>query len=178
MISPVKIKNLENWYVIDSILFNDHAKKVIKEAKQFEQYISLKGAMLSSLFEYYNHIRYIPKYPEQPTSVKTLTESAKQNAIFAKKMAANIMAESRVREALKKKIVREGRNSPDMNKFADKVIKEKFTQLALDNALVGIPVIESTKKAACDDFTGQMLEDSYKQMRNAIVRLSKTCTKI
>jgi CRISPR/Cas system CSM-associated protein Csm4 (group 5 of RAMP superfamily) len=178
MLSPIKVKILEDWYVIDSILFNDHAKKVIKEAKKFEQYISLKGAFLSSLFEYYNHIKYVPKYEIQPTSVKTLTEAAQKNAIFARKMATNIMAEARVREALKKKIVREGRNTSNMDKFADKVIKEKFTQLALDNALIGIPVIEATMKTACDDFTGQMLEDSYKQMRTAIIRLAKTCTKV
>jgi len=176
-VNPVKVKILEEWYVVDSILLGGHAKDVISSPKQFEQYVALKGSLLSSLFEFYSHIKYIPKYDKVPRSVRTLTEAAKQTAIHCKKLASNIMNKDIVRESLKKKIVREGKNTSDMDKFADKIIREKFNQLALDNALMGIPIIEAANKKACEDFTGQMLQDSYKLMRNAVVRLAKSCTK-
>lgn len=174
----IQTKILENWYIIDSVLLNGHAKGKIKSPKLFEQYVSLKAAFLHTLFEFYSHINYIPRYEDGlPKSVKALTEQAKLSAKSSKKIAASILHKENVREALKKRIIKEAeeRKITDMNTFSDKIIKEKFIQFSLDNALMGLPLLESSNKKALDDFKGQMLNESYKMYRNAIIQLARTC---
>ncbi len=175
----VQTKILENWYIMDSLLLNGHAKEKIKDAKLFEQYVSLKAAFLHTLHELYGHINYIPEYEREPKSVRTLTEHAVAGAKHAKKLAANIMHKEDVRTALKKRIVQEAETKQvtDMDAFSDNIIKEKFTQIALDNALIGIPVLESKNKAAFDDFKGEMLNEAYKMYRNELVKLARICMK-
>jgi len=175
----VQTKILENWYIMDSLLLNGHAKEKIKDAKLFEQYVSLKAAFLHTLHELYCHINYTPEYEREPKSVRTLTEHAVIGAKHAKKLAANIMHKEDVRTALKKRIVQESETKQitDMDTFSDNIIKEKFIQLSLDNALIGIPVMESKKKAAFEDFKGEMLNESYKMYRSAIIKLAGTCMK-
>ena len=175
-------KILEAWYVVDSILFNDHAKYVIKEGSKFREYISLKGAMLSSLYEYYSHIKYQPIYEDGvlPTDIKVLVENARKTAIYSKKVASKMLQKENIKTALKQKIIREAEenNAKDVNSFSEQVIQEKFTQLTLDNILVGIPVLDSQDQDKCDDMKGQILEDSYKMMRNNLMDLAKTCMTI
>jgi len=175
----IQTKILENWYVIDSILLNGHAKEKIKSAKLFEQYTSLKAAFLNTLFEFYNHINYIPNYDKKIENVKQLTEHAVISAKYSKKLAANILHKEDVRIALKNKIIQEAKSKSikNMNVFSDAIIQEKFIQLSLDNALIGIPVIEAKKKKAFDDFKGEILEESYRMYRNAIMQLALTCMK-
>jgi hypothetical protein len=179
MNKAVKVKILENWYAIDSILFNKHARDVIKEGATFREYVSLKGALLSNLFEFYAHIQYSPVYKDLPTSVKSLTESSKQSARYAKTLAANILKNKGVQEALKKRIIRESQQQEikNVDAYANKVVSEKFTQLSLDNVLVGVPILEARCISCTEDFKGQILEDAYKMMRNSLIDLSKKCIK-
>lgn len=174
----LQTKVLENWYLIDSVLLNGHAKSKIKSPKLFEQYVSLKAAFLHTLYEFYCHINFMPRYEDGlPKNVKALTEQAKCSAKASKKIAADILHKESVREALKKRIIREAeeKNIKDMDSFSDKIIKEKFIQFSLDNALIGLPLLESANKKALDDFKGQMLNESYKMYRNAIIQLARTC---
>lgn len=175
-----KIKVLENWYIIDSILFNGHAKKFIKEAKDFEQYITLKGAFLSTIYEYYCHIKYVPSYGDSvPVSTKQLCESAKTSAVYARKLAANIIHKEAVKESLKKKIIREAakKNIKNMDKFSETVVHESFIKLSLDNALVGLALLEAADRAKKDDFSGSIFYESYKMYRDSLIHLSRTCTR-
>lgn len=176
----VKVKILEGWYTIDSILFSKHAKNVIKEGSKFREYVSLKGAMLSNLHELYNHIGYNPEWDSCPDTLKGLVEGAKHSAINGKKLASNMIKNTKISEALKKKIVRESREKgiTNVNSFADKVIHEKFTQLAFDNIFVGIPILESGRAECTEDFKGQVLEDAYKMMRNSLIHLADTCSRV
>jgi hypothetical protein len=175
----VKVKILEGWYTIDSILFSNHAKKVIKEGSKFREYVSLKGAMLSNLHELYTHIGYDPEWDACPDTLKGLVEGAQQSAKYGKKLASNMIKNTKISEALKKKIVRESRERgvKDVNTFADKVIHERFTQLAMDNIFVGVPILESSCATCTQDFKGQVLEDAYKMMRNSLIHLADTCSK-
>ena len=172
-------KVLEHWYAIDSILFNDHAKYVIKEGSMFREYVSLKQAMLSSLYEYYSHIQYNPEYNTPPVEVKALVESARVSALYGKKLASNIINKEDVRKALGKKIVKEARerNITDVDGFSDHIVNEKFVQISLDNILVGIPVMEAVCPKCCNDVKGQVMEDAYRMLRQNLMDLAASCTK-
>jgi len=172
-------KILEHWYAIDSLLFNDHAKYVIKEGSKFREYITLKQATLSSLYEYYQHIKYNPII-ESTGSEKVLIENARKSAIYGKKLASNILNKESVRSALSKKILREAKenNIKDVDGYSSVVVREKFTQISIDNVLIGVPILECVCKECCNDIKGQVMEDAYKMLRNNLIELSQSCTKI
>ena len=176
----IKVKILESWYIIDSVLFGDHSRNVVKENATFREYASLKGALLSNLFEYYTHIKYTPVYESVPHGVKQLTIAARDSARYSKKLASNILQQEAVKEAIKRRVIRESkdRKIENVETFTDSLITEKFIQIALDNALIGVPVLEARSIKNTEDFRGQILEDTYKMMRNSLIDLSRKCTKI
>ncbi len=172
-------KILEHWYSIDSVLFNDHSKYCIREGSKFREYVTLKGAMLSSLYEFYQHIKYQPIYEKEilPTNLKSLVENAKHSAIYSKKISSKILNKENVKQSLKNKIIKESKEKKikDFKSFSDKVINEKFNQMSLDNILIGIPIIECSNMNACKDIKGEILRESYILMRNNLVDLAMSC---
>lgn len=169
-------KNLENWYIIDSILFNDHARNVIKEDSVFKEYVSLKASLLSNLYEYWQHVNYSPVDSKIPSNVKTLQESAKISARRGKTLASELISRDSFKAKLKTHILEESKkhNVTDLNTFQSKIIQEKFKQLALDNCLIGLPLLESKNVTSVCNFECKILENAHKVMRDKLVKLSMT----
>lgn len=172
-------KNLENWYIIDSVLFNAHAREVIKEGKVFKEYIALKASLLSNLYEYWQHVQYTPVDDSTPTKVKTLQESAVVTAKKGKALAAELLTRDKFKARLKTHIVAESKKHDikDLNAFQAKVVEERFKQFALDNCLIGLPLLESKSPDAKCNFECKILEDAHRLMRDNLVRLSMTSKK-
>jgi hypothetical protein len=172
-------KNLENWYIIDSVLFNGHAREVIKEGKVFKEYIALKASLLSNLYEYWQHVDYTPVENSTPVKVKTLQESAVRTARKGKALASELLTRDNVKSRLKKHIVSESKKHEikDLNAFQAKVVEERFKQFALDNCLIGMPLLESKSPDAKCNFECKILEDAHRLMRDNLVRLSMTAKK-
>ena len=58
-----KIRVLENFYSLDYVLFGKPVSKVDTCCPVFvEEYLSVKGALLSTVVEMYNLINYSPKF--------------------------------------------------------------------------------------------------------------------
>jgi len=176
----VIIKNLRNWYIIDSVLFNDYSKKVIKEDTVFNEYVSLKSALLSNLFEYYDIIGYTPTENETPKNVNVLQESASKIALKCKAISSKLLNKTPIKENIKNLIVSESKKNPKLgqDKVSDFIIQEKFLQLSLDNALIGLPLMECKDIDETTRFKGKILEEAHKMMRDSLVRLAMTCKKI
>ena len=172
--------NLENWYSIDSILFNGHARNIIREGSAYREYCVLKAGLLSNLFEYWNHVGYKPKNRVIPNTVKTLQESAVNTAKKSKMLASDMLSKNSVKTSLKNYIISEStsRNITDLDSFQGKIIHEKFMQISLDNCLIGIPLLESESINSTCSFECQILEKAHKMNRDAIVRLALTCEKV
>ena len=78
--NPVKKKAhiseiLRDWYFIDSVLLNGHAKTIITDSKDYHLYLSLKKALLTDLSEFYNHIGYDSKFGNGISNTKALQKS-------------------------------------------------------------------------------------------------------
>jgi len=172
-------KLLENWYAIDSVLLNGHARSVIKEGKAFKEYTALKASVLSNLFEYWQKVQYVPT-EDVPSEIKALQESAKQDAIKSKKLAGKLLIKESVKKKLKGIVMTEATKYgiDDINEFGDKVIQEKFLELALDNLMIGIPVLESKKATSKCDVDCKILEDAHRMMRSSLVRIALSAKKI
>jgi hypothetical protein len=172
-------KNLKNWYIIDSILFNANAREVIAEGAVFKEYVALKASLLSNLYEYYQHVNYAPVDSDTPSSVRTLQESAVTEAKKGKSLSADLLSIDKFKAKLKNHIVAESKkhNIKDLSKFQDKIVEERFKQFALDNCLIGLPLLESISPDAKCGFECQILENAHRMMRDNLVRLSLTCRK-
>jgi len=165
---------LRNWYFIDSILLNEHAKKCITDTKDYNEYISLKAALLSDLFEFYNYIGFSPKETKIPENHKVLQEQAVQMAKKSKCVAARMLECKDMKNHLKKVIMNEfSKSKKDVNEISDRVINERFVKIALDNMLVGIPVLECINKDKVSDFKGGMLEQAYLTVRSEMIKIAK-----
>tara|TARA_Y100000310_G_C20673779_1_gene811710 strand:+ start:2225 stop:2797 length:573 start_codon:yes stop_codon:yes gene_type:complete len=172
------VKILESWYLVDSILFNNHAKKVITKGKDFKEYVTMKASFLSNLYEMWDHIGYVPNMESDVSSVKILKESAVISAKKGKSLSSDIMMKDGSIQKIKSKVIKESKDKEnvDVTKLSEKIIREKFVQMTLDNCLVGIPLLESkeTKKLSGEDFKGEILADSYKMIRDSLIHLSRT----
>ena len=165
---------LKCWYFIDSVLLNGHAKQVIVKESDYNEYVSLKAAVLSDLYEFYNYIEYGPKNMKVPGDHKILQEQAVHMAKKSKAVSARMLECVDMKSHLKKVIMSEfARTKKDVNKISDTVINERFTKMALDNMLVGIPVLECKNKSKVSDFKGGMLEQAYLTMRSEMFKIAK-----
>lgn len=168
------VEALKAWYIIDSVLLNDHARKVFKEDNDFNEYVTTKAALISTLHEFYTYIGYNSK--NNYTSDKILQESAVISAKNSKALAANMLQKPSFKTYMKNYIMKESVSNKvsDLKSFQVKVITERFLRMSLDNALIGIPLIECKKVDDKPDFTRNILEESYRMLRTALIHLVNT----
>ena len=169
------IENLKNWYFVDSVLLNGHAKKIIKDNKEFNEFISLKAALLSNLNEFYKYIGYSPKN-EIPEYENVLKENAVKDARKSKALAAKMIQSESFKNHMKKVIIKEFKTNPSkshINEVSDKVIKNRFSKICLDNVLIGIPLIKCQNKSRVGDFKAQMLEQAYLLIRSDLINIAE-----
>lgn len=164
------VENLKNWYAIDSILLNEHANRSFVNGKDYKQYLALKAALLSNLYEFHQHVGFSPK-SKGYSSDKVLQEAAVVTAKDGKALAATMIQRPEFKNHIKEFIVRESVKRPGVNKseFSKKVISERFMRMALDNVLIGIPLLESVHPEKAKDFEGEILEEAYRMMRTSLI---------
>jgi len=169
------VENLRNWYVIDSILLNEHASTAFVKGKDYKQYLALKAALLSNLYEFHSHIGFDPK-GDMAQSDKVLQESAVSIARVGKATAAKMIQQPEFKNFIKEFIVRESTRKDVGNRtaFSGKVIAERFMRMALDNVLIGMPLLESSAPEKAKDFQGEILEEAYRMMRTSLIHHVKT----
>lgn len=179
-----KIRILENFYSIDYVLFGKPLKNVeLKEdcdvcnAALIEEYVATKGALLSTIIEMYKLIEHSPDVIDEKINVKQLNEMAVSSAKVARKNALSLLETPRGKASIKERLV----ESLTENKKVDLVeevstrIKEKAFSLAIDNLLVSRAINESKNYKELDSWTGKIIEDAYKILRDSLV---ETCLDI
>ena len=176
--TPMIVETLRNWYFIDSVLLNDHAKYAITEKKDFEEYISLKAALMSDLQELYNHVGYKPEN-NVPSNHRKLQESARHLAIKSKEIAARMLENKDMMTHMKKVIREQFEKKPktDFTVLSDKVINERFMKMCLDNILVGKPMLTCEHQDKVSDFKAEILEQGYLTIRSDMIKIAKKYNK-
>lgn len=169
-------ENLKNWYAIDSILLNDHVVYKIQEGKAFKEYVSIKAALLSTLFEYYKHVGFNPTSDIKYKTSRVLQEHAVDIAKRGKSLAADMIQKEAFKSEIKAFIIKEAKNRKitDMKKFSSRVITERFLRMCLDNVLIGLPLLESKTPENARDFKGEILEEAYRMTRNSLIHIART----
>ena len=172
LLKESKIRVLENFYALDYMFFG----KPITEVNCgcpicIEEYVTLKGALLSTIVEMYKLIEHTPTEISNKLDTKSLNEMAKTTAILARDNAKNLVMTERCKEEIKydvKEYVKENIDA-DINPAIALKLKEKAFSLGIDNLLIARALTESTNVGALNEWSGRFLEDAYKALRESIV---------
>lgn len=164
-----KMRVLENFYGIDYAIFG----KPLKEVKNCcpiikEEYVSIKGALLSVYVEMLKIMEHNPKHISKKIGSKQLMEMAKVSAKNARHAAQRVVTTEKARldikTELRESLVKDSKLN--VSDLVETKIREKAFRLAVDNLLVARALQESKNIKALNDWTGKIIEDSYKILRD------------
>lgn len=166
-----KIRVLENFYGIDYVLFGKPINKVKNCCPVVkEEYVSIKGALLSVFIEMLRLMDHKPAgLTEKVTSIM-LTEMAKTSAKNARLAARKIVTTEAARKDIKadlKEALKENAKV-DLQNLVETKIREKGFRLAVDNLLIARALVEAKNLNEMNEWTGKIAEDSYKILRDSL----------
>lgn len=170
-----KIRALENFYALDYVLFGKSISKVETCCPLVkEEYLSIKGALLSVFVEMIKLVGHSPKRIEERTDSKSLIKNARYSAQHARENAQRIVSSDKSRQNIKESMRDELKNDQDadITKVVEQKIREKAFSLAVDNLLLARVVSESKNFDALNTWEGRLIEDSYKILRDNLVEAS------
>jgi len=171
-----KIRVLENFYALDYIFFGKPLKKYDTCCPLLkEEYLSVKGALMSVCIEMLQLINHQPKEIQNKIQTEGLMVNAKKSAKIARENAKLIVSGFKAKKTIKKELheaLQENKNI-DVSTFVSEKIREKAFSLAVDNILIARPIAESTNYKNLNEYTGKIIEDSYKVLRDSLVETAK-----
>ena len=164
-----KIRVLENFYAIDYVLFGKPVTKVQNCCPIIkEEYIQIKGAMLSVFIEMLKLLDHSPKPLTEKVTQKVLKEMARDSAKSSRYAAKKIVTTEKSKADIKfelNQILNED-NKSNITKIVERKITEKAFRLAIDNLLVARALNEANDLSEMNQWTGKIIEDSYKILRD------------
>jgi len=166
-----KIRVLENFYGIDYVLFGKPVNRVTNCCPVVkEEYVSIKGALLSVFIEMLRLMEHTPKKLTEKVTSVMLTEMAKTSAKNARREAKRIVTTEAARKDIKadlKEALKEN-VKVDLPKLVETKIREKGFRLAIDNLLIARALVEAKNLSEMNEWTGKIAEDSYKILRDSL----------
>lgn len=173
-----KIRVLENFYSLDYALFGKPVSEVDTCCPVFvEEYLSVKGALMSLVIEMYKLVKHAPKTITEEVTSKKLMKMARESAEIArencKKLVTSKKGSEDVKESLRESISKTKKNL-DIEKLVQEKIRMKAFSLAVDNLLIGRAIAESKKFDKLNTWNGRIIEDAYKVLRDNLVESAIT----
>lgn len=167
-----KIRVLENFYALDYVFFGKSVAQVESCCPLVkEEYLSIKGALLSVFVEMLKLVGHSPKTIEEQIDSKTLLKVARNSAKIARENAQRIVSTSKsranIKEALKTKLKEE--KNLDISLAIESQIRQKAFSLAVDNLLLARVVSEAESFDKLNEWEGTIIEDSYKILRDNLI---------
>ena len=167
-----KIRLLENFYATDYVFFGKRIREISSCCPVLvEEYLSIKGALMSVMLEMFNMVSHTPDVIEEQITSKKLYNMAVESAKVARNNSQMIVESDKARNDIKLE-VKESIESDKNVKVEDLVklkIQEKAYKLALDNLLIARMISESTDYQKLNTWSGKIVEDAYKILRDSLV---------
>ena len=164
-----KIRVLENFYGIDYVFFGQGVGKVNNCCPVIkEEYVSIKGALMSVFVEMLRLMDHTPQAIEEKVNSKALSKMAKTSANNSRFAAQKVVTTEAARRDIKSELKEalDLNSKADVNKLVETKIREKAFRLAIDNLLVARALTEAKNLKAMNEWTGKIVEDSYKILRD------------
>lgn len=167
-----KIRVLENFYALDYIFFGKPVAKVESCCPLIkEEYISIKGAIMSVFVEMLKLVDHKPGVIKEQVNSNMLMENARSSAKIARENAQKIVSSNKsratIKEALKEKL-KEDKNL-DISAAIEEKIRVKAFGYAVDSLLLARTVKEAKTFNKLNEWEGSIIEDSYKILRDNLI---------
>lgn len=166
-----KIKVLEAFYGIDFALFGKPLRKVDNCCPVIkEEYVSIKGALLSVYAEMLKLMEHTPEPLEDKIGLKEMLKNSIGSAKMAREAARKVVTTERARADIKaelKDALAENKKL-DVTTLVEAKIREKAFRLSVDNILVAQALQEAKNLDAMKSWEGEIIEDSYKILRDSM----------
>jgi len=171
LLKESKIKVLEAFYGIDLALFGKPLKKVDNCCPVVkEEFVSIKGALLSVYVEMLKLMEHTPNTIEEKVDMKKMLRGSVTSAKMAREAARKVVTTERARADIKaelKEALAENKKL-DITALVETRIREKAFRLAIDNILVAQALKEAKNLDAMKSWEGEIIEDSYKILRDSL----------
>lgn len=172
LLKESKIKVLENFYGLDYIFFGRPVSEISTCCPLVkEEYLSIKGALMSVFLEMLRLMEHAPDEDSNRVTSKELMAEARAAAQLSRNEAERVVSSEKSREDIKV-TVREsmvGAGNIDIGALVESKIREKAFALAVDHLLIGGVVTEAVALEDMDSWEGEIIEDSYKILRDNLV---------
>ena len=172
LLKESKIKVLENFYGLDYIFFGRPVSEISTCCPLVkEEYLSIKGALMSVFVEMLKLMEHSPDEDTNRLTSKELMAEARAAAQLSRNEAERVVSSEKSRNDIKVS-VREamvGGSDVDVSMIVESKIREKAFSLAVDHLLIGGVVNESINLEDMDSWEGEIIEDSYKILRDNLV---------
>jgi hypothetical protein len=174
-----KIRILENFGAIDYAIFGKPVAKTDVCCPFFtEEYLASKGALLSIVIEIYKLMDHSPKVIEESVNSSKLREMAKRSASVARENCKLLVSSKNgrkdVKVALRESLTKLKGEKVNIDEMVKNEIRRKAYGLAIDNLLIGRAITESKQYDKMNTWTGRILEDAYKVVRDNLVEAAMT----
>lgn len=167
-----KMRVLENFYAIDYTLFGKPAKEMTSCCPAIvEDYMNLKGALLSIMVEMYTLVEHAPVALDEKADTKKLKGMAKSSAIIARENCKKLVTTEQGRSDIKLSLKESLTEDTDIDELVQEKIREKAFALSIDNLLIARTLTECSDAGISkfNETDGRLLEDAYKVLRDSIV---------
>jgi hypothetical protein len=167
-----KIRVLEDFYALDYVFFGKPVREVefccplVKE-----EYLSVKGALMSVYVEMLKLVGHKPSTISETVNGDKLKKNARYAAKIARENSERIVSSSKARANIKSMLKEELTKDPKVNvsSLVERAIRTKAFSLAVDNLLIARSLKESKGYKKLNTWEGQIVEDSYKILRDNLV---------
>jgi len=168
-----KIRVLENFYALDHIFFGKPVSEVnVCCPIMVEEYVSVKGALLSTMIEMYKYIGHNPNMVSEDIDSDYIMLSARQSAKIARENCEKLIETEQGREDIKtqlREIIETAEGDVDIENLVQEAVREKSYSLAVDNLLIARTLTESEDISKLNEWDGNLLETAYKMLRENLV---------
>ena len=167
-----KIKVLEKFYALDYTFFG----KPVKEMKSccvgtIEEYLSVKAALMSTLIEMYKLVDHKPEKLKEKVGSDKLHENARSQAKLARQISKKLVVSEKgstdVKNTLRESLKND--NELKVSDVVEEAIREKAFKLACDHLMIAGTLSESENVGGLNEWSGLILEDSYKILRDTLI---------
>lgn len=167
-----KIRVLENFYALDYIFFGKPVANMESCCPLVkEEYISIKGALMSVFVEMLKLVEHNPTVIDEQVDSNALMINARQSAKIARENAQKIVLTNKSRATIKeslKEMLKDDKNL-DISAAIEEKIRVKAFGYAVDSLLLARTMSESKAFEKLNEWEGGLIEDSYKILRDNLI---------
>ncbi len=169
-----KLRVLETFYSLDYLFFGKPVAKVESCCPVFaEEYLSVKGALMSVVVEMLQLVEHSPKPLTEKIDTPVLMKMASSSAKIARENCKKLLLTDKGKEDVKA-MVQESLSAKtaekvDLSELVQMKIREKAFSLAVDNLVIARNLLEAKNVKKLNEWEGKIVEDAYKILRDNLV---------